>query len=59
VVIEVVSWAGSGKIHAINQEFPQRTCCGVWLPTHAVKHDDPDNERMPTCLNCMRTVMNS
>ena len=64
MVIEVVGWAGSGKTHAINQEFPQRTLCGVWIPDFANKyattseHAHEDDE-MPTCLRCADSVMKS
>lgn len=63
-MIEVVGWAGSSKTHAINQEFPQRTLCGVWIPDYANKyastdeHIEADNE-MPTCLRCADSVMKS
>ena len=62
MVIEVVTWKGAVKSHVINQDFPQRTLCGKWIPERAVKyatipgHADTGDE-FPTCLDCGRSVM--
>ena len=62
MVIEVVTWEGASKTHAINQDFPARTLCGSWIPERAVKyantpeHIEQDDE-MPTCLRCADAVM--
>lgn len=60
MVIEVVSWAGAGKTHAINQDFPQRTLCGVWIPKFAVKYDEGERaDELPSCVRCCDSVMKS
>lgn len=58
MVIEIVSWAGAGKNHVVNQDFPQRTLCGAWIPDYAVKREERD-EFHEGCLRCLNSVMKS
>lgn len=57
MVIEVVGWAGAQKLHAVNQDNPSVTLCGLWIPGKSVDHDGIDV--FPTCLRCELAVMKS
>jgi len=58
MVIEVVSWPGAAKKHVINQDFPRRTLCGLWIPSFATKEEESD-EFVRGCLRCLEGVMKS
>jgi hypothetical protein len=55
MVIEVVTWEGASKTHAVNQDYPTRTLCGRWIPEHADKRHDADD--FPDCAYCARAIM--
>jgi hypothetical protein len=56
MVIEVVTWKGAKK-HAINQDAPTFTLCGVWIRGDAEVLEGVDE--FPDCLRCELSVMKS
>lgn len=59
MVIEVVSWPGAAKTHAINQHEPSKTLCGVWFRLRPYRIAEYDEHAEPTCLRCLLAVMKS
>ena len=64
MVIEVVAWPSASKTHVINQDFPDKTLCGLWIPSTVVRYATtperaPEDDDMPTCLRCANAVMHS
>lgn len=54
MVIEVVSWKGAAKTHALNQHRYRFTLCGLWAKDGWTHQGD-----FPTCLRCAIAVMKS
>jgi hypothetical protein len=56
MVIEVVTWEGASKTHAIRQDHPTRTLCGRRIPDGAERFAAYD-DHFPTCAYCARAIM--
>ena len=60
MVIEVVTWEGAGKTHAVRQDHPTRTLCGRSIPEESWQRyatTDEHEDEFPTCTICSLAVM--